>query len=274
MRYRTLASIVLFLCTFFAHSLFAQGVNDYVYVHKRLVNLSSAPWQCNCYSVSRSSLINTGNANNQVWMVDRFNDWATAEGVRDALNISSNACSICPGVDGGSASSGLFVFANCSESPCQIGVADSSYREPGWRAISDRFSSHPAAWQHACGLHRNGRYFAPAIAEGVINCRDLAQGGFVADSSDSIGEQVQLRTCPLGSWTYRTSTGFTDTHTFLESGRMNPDGSWTLRGEKLTVEWPNGWRNIYELGADCQRMTGISLGPQGQERATSMVRQD
>lgn len=270
-KYRKWLSSVLLVL---AHGAAAQGANDYVYVHKRLVDLSAPPWQCNCYSVSRSSLISTGNANNQVWVVDRFNDWMTAEAVRDALNGSSNACSFCPGTGDVPAQSGIFVFANCGRFPCTIGVADASYQEPGWRVISEEFQSHPEAWRHACRLHNTDQYFAPEIDNRVINCRTLMVSDSEAVTGGKGPDEPRAGACFLGSWTYRTSTGFTDTHTFLEGGRMSPEGSWSFRGNELTVQWPNSWRNVYQLNANCRSMNGITLGPQGQQRATTMERRN
>ncbi|MEQ8265040.1 hypothetical protein [Pseudohaliea sp.] len=246
MRYRTLLPIVFALL---APSLAAQGVNDYVYLHKRLVDLSAPPWQCACYSVSRSSLISGGNSSNQVWMVERFNDWARAESVRDALNASPNACSACPGGARSSASSGLFVYANCGVSPCVLGVADSNYSEPGWRRIAGSFSSHPAAWQHACKLHGNGQYLAPDIAEGVINCRSLSQ--------DLAGGSAG-RECSAfhGHWKWQTGPDI-DIHPNGSFSRQGTErGSWSCSGNQITLDWDKGYIDVLTLSANGERMNG------------------
>ncbi len=77
----------------------------------------------------------------------------------------------------------------------------------------------------------------------------------------------------LGSWTYHTSDGFTDTHTFLSDGRMKPKGSWSMSDGELVVKWPNGWRNVYEVQMSSDRLTGTSYGPEGQEIRSSLERQ-
>ena len=79
----------------------------------------------------------------------------------------------------------------------------------------------------------------------------------------------------LGSWTYNiVAPGheFTDTHEFLPSGRMNPDGTWSLVGSELVVSWPNGWRNVYDVTRGSDRRTGVSFGPEGQRRASVLER--
>lgn len=131
---------------------------------------------------------------------------------------------------------------------CAFGPAES------WAIIEamDRWSTHAVFTQN----------------EGLL--RATAQQAFLPGGCS--GEK-RASSCLSGSWTYRTSNGFTDTHTFLDDGRMKPAGFWTISGNTVTVEWPNGWRNIYELDAECQQMTGISLGPKGQQRETTMRRQ-
>jgi len=62
------------------------------------------------------------------------------------------------------------VFRNCNTRPCTIGVAVSTWSEPGWSRISTH--SYPnAAWKRACQLHYNNRgYNSPDIANGTVNC--------------------------------------------------------------------------------------------------------
>ncbi len=156
---------------------FAQGIDDYAYVHKTLVNLESPPWRCVCYSVSRSSLIDTHIADNQVWVVSRHNSWANAVAQRDMLAIGSNICSFCPASAGRSSNPVQFyVFENCNSGRCTIGVADSNYAVPGWARISQPFANDREAWRYACQLHASQRSFSPDIHERKVNCAALDGG--------------------------------------------------------------------------------------------------
>lgn len=151
----------------------AQSVESYAYVHKQQVELTAPPWQCVCYSASRSSVIMTHNSANQVWVVERYNSMSAAMAARDALNAGPNVCSFCPG--GSRNHLLIFIFQNCNSGRCEIGVADGHYSEPGWIITSAPFKSHPKAWREACKIHQSGRAFAPAIEKGKINCRNLVQ---------------------------------------------------------------------------------------------------
>lgn len=155
-----------------SHSL-AQSVESYAYVHKKLVELTAPPWQCVCYSASRESVIMTHNSANQVWVVERYSSLAAAMAARDEFNTGPNVCGFCPGKSGSHLQ--IFIFQNCNSGRCEIGVADGNYSEPGWFITSAPFKSHPDAWREACKMHHSGRAYAPAIASGKINCRNMAQ---------------------------------------------------------------------------------------------------
>jgi hypothetical protein len=63
------------------------------------------------------------------------------------------------------------VFRNCNTRPCIIGVAVSTWYQPGWSRTAT-YSNQGLAWQRACWLHFNDRgHRSPDIAAGRINCR-------------------------------------------------------------------------------------------------------
>ena len=70
-----------------------------------------------------------------------------------------------------------FVWANGSQRPWTIGVADLSYNEPGWGKISVQFGSDTEAWLAACVLHSLPEYYSPDIAAGRISCPGLVLAG-------------------------------------------------------------------------------------------------
>jgi hypothetical protein len=69
------------------------------------------------------------------------------------------------------------VWANGSQQPWTIGVADMSYNEPNWGKISVQFGSDSEAWLAACVLHSMPEYFSPDVAAGRIVCADLVLAG-------------------------------------------------------------------------------------------------
>ena len=75
-----------------------------------------------------------------------------------------------------------------------------------------------------------------------------------------------------GAWTYQTSSGFSDTHRLLADGRTRQGGTWTVRDSQLIIEWPNGWRNVYQLDGPARRLTGVSIGPDGQRVPSTLQR--
>lgn len=233
----------------------AQDSTSYVYVHRTLIDIDAPPWQCECYSVSRSQNI-IGVAQNQSWLVSRWQSWPSAEAERDRLAAGPKACSVCPGASQERRGVEIFVWGNCSQS-CIMGVADGRYNEPGWEIIAGPFGSHPDAWTRACAIHRSGSYRAPAIVDKTIDCARLA---------DTASAWF------IGPWTYRTASGFSDTHTFMEGGRMQPDGAWSRSRNQLIIEWPNGWRNIYELSGPSNRLFGVSIGPDNRRVESTLTK--
>lgn len=63
------------------------------------------------------------------------------------------------------------VFRNCNTRPCTIGVAVSSWYQPGWSRIVSLPSQY-LAWQRACYLHNSRIYVSPDINSGAINCNN------------------------------------------------------------------------------------------------------
>lgn len=79
---------------------------------------------------------------------------------------------------------GFAVHANCSVSPCVMGVAEVGYAVPGnarytegWRQTSQTYADTPTALRTMCRWHygRAG-YSAPGIANGDVNCASLCGG--------------------------------------------------------------------------------------------------
>ena len=67
-------------------------------------------------------------------------------------------------------SSNWAVFYNCNASPCVLGVAVSSWYQPGWSRMTT-YPNEALAWGRACFLHYNDtRYRSPDIESGVIDC--------------------------------------------------------------------------------------------------------
>ena len=63
-----------------------------------------------------------------------------------------------------------YVWINQSTSPATIGVADSSYKVPGWTTLAGPYPNGRAAWDEACRLHRAHQYNAPDIVAGKVRC--------------------------------------------------------------------------------------------------------
>ena len=70
-----------------------------------------------------------------------------------------------------------FVWANGSQKPWTIGVADVNYNEPNWGKISVQYGSDSEAWLAACVLHSMPEYHSPDIAAGRIVCARLVLTG-------------------------------------------------------------------------------------------------
>ena len=65
-----------------------------------------------------------------------------------------------------------------------------------------------------------------------------------------------------------------DTHVFLEGGRIGgePNATWSIQNGKLVVNWPNGWRNIYQLPIVGNRLSGESISPEGVSHSSTLVK--
>jgi hypothetical protein len=76
----------------------------------------------------------------------------------------------------------LYVYANCRNSPCTIGVAIQSYAFPnnaryreGWRKLRGPYNSGTEAWRVACRLHyARNRYRSPDIINGNYDCASVS----------------------------------------------------------------------------------------------------
>ena len=79
-----------------------------------------------------------------------------------------------PSTETGAGKGGIwFVFMSGDGRPANIGVATSSFSEPGWGRLSAAFGSDVEAWNAACKFHQLPEYFSPEISNGTVSCGDL-----------------------------------------------------------------------------------------------------
>jgi hypothetical protein len=133
-------------------------------------------------------------------------------------------------------------------------------------AIAEDGKSVEGSWDHNDGRTGPAQF---ALDDGC----NLASGkyGYKAGkltnqwsvSSKVSGEEVALHDWILGDWTYRTDSGFTDTHHFLPDGSTKQGGSWSLSKGQLVVKWPNEYVNKYMATRKADQLIGISISPDG-----------
>ena len=62
------------------------------------------------------------------------------------------------------------LFRNCNERPCVIGVAVSTWSQPGWSRVTT-FPNEALAWKRACYLHYyDSGHRSPDIEQGLVDC--------------------------------------------------------------------------------------------------------
>lgn len=94
------------------------------------------------------------------------------------------AATMIAGGTSGALAAGYAVHANCSVSPCVIGVAEPGYagagtarRAEGWRQKSQTYSTLDPALRTLCRWHYgNPQMSAPGVISGEIPCASLCNG--------------------------------------------------------------------------------------------------
>lgn len=140
---------------------------------------------CYCYSVSSYAYVQGAVA------VDRAQTWASAVASRNRFAAGERTCpgacrtpmSVSGGGGGGFQNPprnrrrpGYYVYSNCTNRPCTIGVADANYSQGGWSAVYGPYRTGGEAWRRACELHyRSHSHTSPDIARGRINCGNVGR---------------------------------------------------------------------------------------------------
>ena len=75
-------------------------------------------------------------------------------------------------------------------------------------------------------------------------------------------------------WVYRDGS-FSDTHIYYADGTVKSGGvtgTWSVVGNELVTQWPNGWSNRF-LWNQSGQLTGTAFGPSGEKHSITLTRQ-